>query len=124
MVSCPCEPAQQSACTCIGGGAGGSRRGEVDSAVGLCRPQTARLLPAVPFRQSRNPRAHSIRASSWGVHTHESLEALIHYVLLVNLLEDVSPDYCVEVRLHVLEDEVDVPIVVLVTELLALEDAH
>lgn len=46
------------------------------------------------------------------VHVLECFEQLIHGVLLVNVLQDASTDDSVQVGLHVLKDEVDVPIIV------------
>ena len=50
-------------------------------------------------------------SSSAGVHELERLEQLVHDVLLVDLLQDVGANHRVQVRLHVLEDEIDVPVV-------------
>lgn len=46
-----------------------------------------------------------------GVHVLEALEALINDILLVYVLEDVGSDDCVQVRVHEVEHEVNVPIV-------------
>ena len=46
------------------------------------------------------------------VHELERLEDLVHNVLLVYVHEDVRADHRVQVRLHVVEGEVDVAVVV------------
>ena len=45
------------------------------------------------------------------VHVLERLEQLVHDVLLVDLLQDVGPDHCVQVCLHVVKDKVDVLVI-------------
>lgn len=42
----------------------------------------------------------------------ERLEALIHDVLLVDLLKYVCPDDCMEVCLHVLKNKIDITVVI------------
>ena len=53
---------------------------------------------------------------------HERLKALVHDVLLVDLLQDVGADDRVQVRLHVLEDQVDVAVIVRFEHVLELHD--
>ena len=56
------------------------------------------------------------------VHVLEGLEELVHGVLLVDVLEDAGPDDGVEVSLHVLEDQVDVPVIVSLQHVQQLDD--
>ena len=46
-----------------------------------------------------------------GVEVFQGLQQLVDDVLVVHVLQQIRPDHGVEIRLHVLEDEVDVQIV-------------
>ena len=54
--------------------------------------------------------------------SHERLEALVHYVLLVYLLENVGPDHRMQICLHILEDQVNVAVIVRLQHILELHD--
>lgn len=45
------------------------------------------------------------------VHVLQTLEALVDNVLLVDVLQDVGPDNCVQVRVHEIENQVDITVV-------------
>ena len=45
------------------------------------------------------------------MHVLQALKHLINDVLLVDVLEDIGADNCVKIRVHKVEDQIDVPIV-------------
>lgn len=45
------------------------------------------------------------------MHELEALEVLIDDVLLVNVLQNVGPDHCMQIGVHEIEDQVDITIV-------------
>ena len=45
------------------------------------------------------------------VHIFEALQALVNDVLLVNVLKNVSADNRVQVSVHEIEDQIDIPII-------------
>ena len=45
------------------------------------------------------------------MHVFETLEALVNDILLVDVLEDVSPDNCVQIGIHEVENEVNISII-------------
>ncbi len=56
------------------------------------------------------------------VHVLEALEYLINDVLLVDVLEDIGADNCVKIRVHKVEDQIDVPIVLGANDILQADD--
>lgn len=45
------------------------------------------------------------------MHVFKRLEQLVHDILLVDLLQNIRADHCMQVCLHVLKHQVDVPVV-------------
>jgi len=56
------------------------------------------------------------------VHVLEALEHLVHDILLVNVFQDVGADNCVQVSIHEVEHQVDVPIILCADHILQPDD--
>ena len=46
-----------------------------------------------------------------GVHVFETFEALVNDILLMNILQNIGSNNGMQIRIHEIEDEIDIPVV-------------